>query len=123
MYVGRKARQLIRSTPFPQDLNEEIEAKYIEMCERYGSGDLSTDESGIVEGYVDCAVRSSATAEDLPDASFAGQQESYLNVHGVKGILEVIISFINSFFFLLVYFSTIFNFFYLTTTTSTTLIK
>ena len=36
----------------------------------------------------DVAVRSSATAEDLPDASFAGQQETYLNVHGVKDVLE-----------------------------------
>jgi pyruvate,water dikinase len=86
--AGRKARELVRSTPFPQDLYEEIEAKYIEMCKRYGNGELSTDKSGVVEGYIECAVRSSATAEDLPDASFAGQQETYLNVHGVKGILE-----------------------------------
>ena len=61
-HAGKQCRTLIRSTPFPQDLSEEIEAKYIEMCERFGGTD------------VDCAVRSSATAEDLPDASFAGQQ-------------------------------------------------
>jgi len=45
------------------------------MCRRYGEN-------------TDVAVRSSATAEDLPEASFAGQQETYLNVHGLKGVLE-----------------------------------
>lgn len=45
------------------------------MCDRYGPN-------------TDVAVRSSATAEDLPDASFAGQQETYLNVHGLKGVLD-----------------------------------
>ncbi len=72
---GKEARSLLLHTPFPQDLQDEITKAYQEMCKRYG-----TD--------TDVAVRSSATAEDLPDASFAGQQETYLNVHGLKGVLE-----------------------------------
>jgi pyruvate, water dikinase len=72
---GKKARALILETPFPEDLNAAIVSAYEKMCERYGKD-------------TDCAVRSSATAEDLPDASFAGQQETYLNVYGAEGILE-----------------------------------
>ncbi|WP_088892713.1 phosphoenolpyruvate synthase [Leptolyngbya ohadii] len=73
--VGKQARSLILQTPFPDELQEAIVKGYRSLCDRYG-----TD--------TDVAVRSSATAEDLPDASFAGQQETYLNVHGVKGVLE-----------------------------------
>lgn len=73
--VGRQARSLILQTPFPEELQAAIAQEYQQLCDRY-----STD--------TDVAVRSSATAEDLPDASFAGQQETYLNVHGVKGVLE-----------------------------------
>jgi pyruvate,water dikinase len=73
--VGKQARSLILQTPFPDELQEAIVQGYQKLCECYG-----TD--------TDVAVRSSATAEDLPDASFAGQQETYLNVHGVKGVLE-----------------------------------
>jgi pyruvate,water dikinase len=72
---GKKARALILETPFPEDLNAAIISAYEKMCDRYGKD-------------TDCAVRSSATAEDLPDASFAGQQETYLNVYGAEGILE-----------------------------------
>ncbi|MEY3871001.1 MAG: phosphoenolpyruvate synthase [Microcoleaceae cyanobacterium] len=72
---GKKARALILETPFPEDLNTAIVNAYEKMCDRYGKD-------------TDCAVRSSATAEDLPDASFAGQQETYLNVYGAEGILE-----------------------------------
>ena len=72
---GKKARALILETPFPEDLNAAIVSAYEKMCDRYGKD-------------TDCAVRSSATAEDLPDASFAGQQETYLNVYGAEGILE-----------------------------------
>jgi pyruvate, water dikinase len=72
---ARKARALILNTPFPQDLQDAIAVAYTEMCKRYGEN-------------TDVAVRSSATAEDLPEASFAGQQETYLNVHGIKGVLE-----------------------------------
>ena len=75
--VGKKARQLILNTPFPKTLELAIKEAYLQLC----------SESGFTED-LDVAVRSSATAEDLPDASFAGQQESYLNVHGVYGLLE-----------------------------------
>ncbi|MEH1857284.1 MAG: phosphoenolpyruvate synthase [Nostoc sp.] len=71
---GKKARSLLIHTPFPVELREAIATAYHSLCERY-----HTD--------TDVAVRSSATAEDLPDASFAGQQETYLNVVGVEGVL------------------------------------
>lgn len=72
---AKKARALILNTPFPQNLQDAIAVAYAEMCDRYGEN-------------TDVAVRSSATAEDLPEASFAGQQETYLNVHGLKSVLE-----------------------------------
>jgi pyruvate,water dikinase len=77
---GRQARSLVLNTPFPKDLQAAIATAYQRLCERYGT---SASDLG-----VDVAVRSSATAEDLPDASFAGQQETYLNVQGVQGVLE-----------------------------------
>jgi len=72
---GQKIRELIKSTPLPSELEEDIRKHYQEMERRYGKN-------------VDVAVRSSATAEDLPDASFAGQQETYLNVKGEEELLE-----------------------------------
>jgi len=72
---GQKIRTLIKSTPIPPDLEEDIRKHYREMEFRYGEN-------------VDVAVRSSATAEDLPDASFAGQQETYLNVRGEDELME-----------------------------------
>ncbi len=72
---GEKIRNLIKNTPLPPELEQDIRKRYKEMEERYGEN-------------VDVAVRSSATAEDLPDASFAGQQETYLNVKGEKELLE-----------------------------------
>jgi len=74
---GKKIRELIKNTPIPPELEEEIRKHYKEMERRYGEN-------------VDVAVRSSATAEDLPDASFAGQQETYLNVRGEDDLLEKI---------------------------------
>ncbi|MDM9382480.1 phosphoenolpyruvate synthase [Chlorogloeopsis sp. ULAP01] len=71
---GKKARSLILQTPFPPQLQDAIAKAYQSLCELYNPD-------------TDVAVRSSATAEDLPDASFAGQQETYLNVTGVKGVL------------------------------------
>ncbi|MEH2160439.1 MAG: phosphoenolpyruvate synthase [Nostoc sp.] len=71
---GKKARSLLMHTPFSVELREAITTAYHSLCEQYH-----------VE--TDVAVRSSATAEDLPDASFAGQQETYLNVVGVEGVL------------------------------------
>ncbi len=72
---GKKVRQLILNTTFPKDLAEEIVKNYKKLEKQYGKN-------------VDVAVRSSATAEDLPDASFAGQQETYLNIRGEKALLE-----------------------------------
>ncbi|WP_392477272.1 phosphoenolpyruvate synthase [Nostoc sp. C110] len=71
---GKKARSLLIHTPFPVELREAIATAYQSLCEIYHT-------------ETDVAVRSSATAEDLPDASFAGQQETYLNVVGVEGVL------------------------------------
>ena len=73
--VGRQARALMLQTPFPQDLQDAIARAYEKLCEHYGRD-------------TDVAVRSSATAEDLPDASFAGQQETYLNVSGLRAVLD-----------------------------------
>ncbi|MEJ1931621.1 phosphoenolpyruvate synthase [Nostoc sp. NIES-2111] len=72
---GKQARSLMLQTPFPSALQDAIAQAYANLCQEYG-----TD--------TDVAVRSSATAEDLPDASFAGQQETYLNVHGLPAVLE-----------------------------------
>ncbi|MBN3894110.1 MAG: phosphoenolpyruvate synthase [Nostoc sp. NOS(2021)] len=71
---GKKARSLLIHTPFSVELREAIATAYHSLCERYNA-------------ETDVAVRSSATAEDLPDASFAGQQETYLNVVGAEGVL------------------------------------
>jgi len=72
---GEKIRNLIKETPLPPELEEDIRKHYRGMEERYGKN-------------CDVAVRSSATAEDLPDASFAGQQETYLNIRGEEELLE-----------------------------------
>ncbi len=72
---GEKCRNIIRHATFPDDLREAIIEAYQKMEAEYGEN-------------VDVAVRSSATAEDLPDASFAGQQETYLNIHGYENIIE-----------------------------------
>ncbi len=73
--VGSQARALILEASFPEDLDRAIRGGYARLCEQYGSN-------------TDVAIRSSATAEDLPDASFAGQHETYLNVRGVNAVLE-----------------------------------
>ena len=73
--VGAEIRQWIIDTPFPADFEQDIRKAFAE---------LDTDGKGSF------AVRSSATAEDLPDASFAGQQETYLNVVGIDEVLEKI---------------------------------
>ncbi len=71
-----QVRRLILSGDFPDDMSEEIVENYWRLSEEYGMRSA------------DVAVRSSATAEDLPNASFAGQQETYLNVHGEAMLLE-----------------------------------
>ncbi|MGL5077082.1 MAG: PEP/pyruvate-binding domain-containing protein, partial [Waterburya sp.] len=93
---GQQARALILNTPFPPELETVITAAYSQLCQRYSLDFEYCDrfEGEVKENCqkytynVDVAVRSSATAEDLPDASFAGQQETYLNVHGVQNVLE-----------------------------------
>ena len=74
--ASKKIRALIESTPMPDYLAEEIKQAYRELSNRTNVVNVSV------------AVRSSATAEDLPDASFAGQQETYLNVSGEDNLLE-----------------------------------
>ncbi len=78
--AGYKIRSLITSSVFPEELEKEI---------RKACGQLSK-KINIDSNNLDLAVRSSATAEDLPDASFAGQQESYLNIRGEKAVLDSI---------------------------------
>jgi pyruvate,water dikinase len=75
---GQKVRETILKAEFPEDLKRDILSAYRDLCGAYHK-----DRSD-----VDVAVRSSATAEDLPDASFAGQQETYLNIKGDHQILE-----------------------------------
>jgi pyruvate,water dikinase len=79
---GQLARSLILDTPFPGDLQYAIASAYQKLCECFNV------ECRLQNQNLDVAVRSSATAEDLPEASFAGQQETYLNVHGLKSVLE-----------------------------------
>ena len=74
--ASKRIRSLIESTPMPDYLAEAIKQAYRELCNRTNIVNISV------------AVRSSATAEDLPDASFAGQQETYLNVAGEDKLLE-----------------------------------
>ncbi|MEM0010380.1 MAG: phosphoenolpyruvate synthase [Candidatus Bathyarchaeia archaeon] len=76
--VGATIRKIILSANMPRDLEEEIISAYNELSRKIGEEDPPV------------AIRSSATAEDLPDASFAGQQETYLNVRGAKEVLEKI---------------------------------
>lgn len=75
---GLQVRQLIRNSKFPKDLSQEIIDAYYELSARYE------------QEMTDVAVRSSATAEDLPDASFAGQQETYLNVRGPASLIDAV---------------------------------
>ncbi|SMH32950.1 phosphoenolpyruvate synthase [Maritimibacter sp. HL-12] len=74
--AGKKVRAAVIAGEFPEDSRKAIVAAYHELGRRVGGDNPSV------------AVRSSATAEDLPDASFAGQQETYLNVVGEKALLE-----------------------------------
>ncbi|HNX39189.1 MAG TPA: phosphoenolpyruvate synthase [Methanothrix sp.] len=71
------AKKLIMQAQVPEDIEKAIKSRYEEMCKREG-------------GPVFVAVRSSATAEDLPDASFAGQQETYLNMRGAEDVFNAV---------------------------------
>ncbi|MEA3343379.1 MAG: PEP/pyruvate-binding domain-containing protein, partial [archaeon] len=72
---GQKVRTVILNAEFPKELKDAITGAYSHLCKQYGE-------------HCDVAVRSSATAEDLPDASFAGQQETYLNIVGPGMLIE-----------------------------------
>jgi pyruvate,water dikinase len=74
---GAEVRSWIMRQPFPPALEEEIRSKYQDLI-------------GITSSETSFAVRSSATAEDLPEASFAGQQETFLNIRGADNVLEAI---------------------------------
>ena len=73
--TGKRIRQLVFDTPFTSSFEDAVNSSYQNLAKVIGHDDFSV------------AVRSSATAEDLPDASFAGQQETYLNVKGVNDVL------------------------------------
>lgn len=73
--AGKKIRDKIIATQFPEDLKEAVKKAHEEAEKEYGKG-------------ADFAVRSSATAEDLPGASFAGEHETYLNIRGFENTLE-----------------------------------
>jgi len=74
--AGKSIRQLFLKSEFPDDIARAIRKAYTDLSKRYNSKN------------VDVAVRSSATAEDLPEASFAGQQETFLNVRGEEELLD-----------------------------------
>ena len=75
---GKAVREIILKAILPEDLQNEIRISYKELSGLYGKGDA------------DVAVRSSATAEDLPGASFAGQQETFLNISGEENVVEAV---------------------------------
>jgi pyruvate,water dikinase len=74
--AGRKARGLVASMPLPGRLDAEVREAYAALCNRCSASDIPV------------AVRSSATCEDLPDASFAGEHDSYLWVRGAEEVLS-----------------------------------
>ncbi|RBN51671.1 phosphoenolpyruvate synthase [Flavobacterium psychrolimnae] len=76
--IGEKARNLIVSATIPDEIHDEINTAYQSLSEQCGINNL------------DVAVRSSATSEDLPTASFAGRMESFLNINGEQQLLEAI---------------------------------
>lgn len=76
--TGMEIRQLILDGEFSDEVREKIREKYTALSQEYG------------KDSTDVAVRSSATTEDLPDASFAGQQDSFLNVRGVNNVINSI---------------------------------
>ncbi len=85
--AGSQIRQWIMDTPLSQRLTDEVRLAYEKLDSvKLDSGKLQGDAGG----EISLAIRSSATAEDLPSASFAGQQETFLNIHGVEHVLSAI---------------------------------
>ncbi|MFZ0447649.1 MAG: phosphoenolpyruvate synthase [Desulfatiglandaceae bacterium] len=76
---GRAVRDIIRLAEFPPDLTQAIYSSYDKLAEEFGQQGMD---------ILDVAIRSSATAEDLPDASFAGQQDTFLNIRGRRSVLD-----------------------------------
>jgi pyruvate,water dikinase len=79
MRKGREVREIIKHAEFPPDLIQAVYTAYDQLADEFGQ--KGTDN-------LDVAIRSSATAEDLPDASFAGQQDTFLNVRGKRSVLD-----------------------------------
>jgi pyruvate,water dikinase len=79
MRRGREVRDIIRNADFPPDLTQAIYVAYDKLAKEFGKEGLDD---------LDVAIRSSATAEDLPDASFAGQQDTFLNIRGKRSVLN-----------------------------------
>ncbi|WP_286952279.1 MULTISPECIES: phosphoenolpyruvate synthase [Aminobacterium] len=69
-------RKLIMEAPFPKEIEKEVKEAYVQLAQKTGLENVQV------------AVRSSATAEDLPDASFAGQQDTYLHIRGAEEVLK-----------------------------------
>nr|QBK89095.1 MAG: pyruvate phosphate dikinase [Mimivirus LCMiAC02] len=82
--IGSRVRTLIQNGKLPTNLKKQITDTYIQLSNQY------TYESNEKHQFVDVAVRSSSTAEDLKDASFAGQQDTYLNIRGEIKLCEAI---------------------------------
>ena len=79
MMKGRAVRDVMRHAEIPPDLTQAIYVAYDQLAEEFGQKGMDT---------LDVAIRSSATAEDLPDASFAGQQDTFLNIRGRMSVLD-----------------------------------
>jgi len=77
-WAGKLIREAVEAAEMPKEVENAIRGEYQKIC----------DEAGVPD--VEVAVRSSATAEDLPDASFAGQQDTYLNIRGIKAVLAAV---------------------------------
>ncbi|MDD5465793.1 MAG: phosphoenolpyruvate synthase [Candidatus Omnitrophica bacterium] len=77
-WAGKLIREAVEAAEMPKEVENVIRDEYQKIC----------DEAGVPD--VEVAVRSSATAEDLPDASFAGQQDTYLNIRGIKAVLAAV---------------------------------
>ncbi|NUO91850.1 MAG: phosphoenolpyruvate synthase, partial [Dermatophilaceae bacterium] len=86
--VGASIREQVEEQAFPQDLERDIREAFDRLVSEQGGA--GSGEGGGQTDEVSFAVRSSATAEDLPDASFAGQQETFLNVRGIDNVLHAI---------------------------------